>query len=76
MFVIISYIAQETRICDSRSNKNITHYASNCLFRFSVTLSKHEMNFKETMNRWFIVKVHITLSCNNLYFVMMLNSIG
>jgi len=76
MFVITWYIVQETRIGDNRSNKNITHYASNRLFRCSVTLSKHEMNFKEIMNHWFIVKVHVTLSCNNLYFVMMLNSIG
>jgi hypothetical protein len=76
MFVIISYIVQEARICDSRSNKNITHYVSNCLFRGSVTLSKREKNFKEIIKHWFIVKVHIKISCNNLYFVMMLNSIG
>jgi hypothetical protein len=76
MFVIISYIVQEIGICDSRNNKNITHYASNCLFKGSVTLSKHEMNFKEIMNHWFIVKFHITLSCNKFCFVTMLNYIG
>jgi hypothetical protein len=55
---------------------NIAHYASDSLFRGCDIFSKHEKNFKEIMKKLFIVKVHITLYCNTLYFVMMLNNNG